>query len=120
VSAAESETQDQGKSIVHGSQLASIEAADGRPKPLWIHDGGLLDEDPRFLAVQLDRRPERGRTGTCRGWRDENRTQGNELIGLDDDRVTGTSLLTPACASRRRQAEYIAANHFSRAISGRG
>jgi hypothetical protein len=97
-----SEPHDQGKSIVYSSKLVGIETSRGTAETLRIDNGGLLDEDPRFLAVQLDRGPERGRTGTCRGWRDESRTQGYELIGLDDDRVAGTLLLTPACASRRR------------------
>lgn len=34
------------------------------PQALRIDDGGLLDEDTRFLVLELDRRPERGWTGS--------------------------------------------------------
>lgn len=115
-----SETQDQGERIVHGSKLIGVEASSGTAEALRIDDGGLLDEDARFLPVKRDLRPERGWTGACRRWRDEGRAQADELIGLNDDRMACAPLFAPACASRRRQAEYLTANHFSRAIPARG
>jgi hypothetical protein len=56
----QSETQDQGKGIVHGSKLVSVEAAGGTPEALGIDDGGLLDKDARLGSVKLDRRTKRG------------------------------------------------------------
>jgi hypothetical protein len=87
---------------------------------LRVDHRGLLYKNSRFVAVELDRRSERGRPGTDRGWRNEGRAQRHELVRLDDDRVAGAPLLTSACASRRRQAEDLATNHVSRAIPVRG
>ncbi len=57
--------------------------------------------------------------GTRRGGRDQGRTQPHELVGLDDDRVAGTALLSSTRASRSRQPEDLAANHVSRVLRGR-
>jgi hypothetical protein len=48
----ESEAEDQGKRVIHGAQLVSVETSRGPSKSLRIDHGGLLNEDPGLGPVE--------------------------------------------------------------------
>ncbi|MDX6588903.1 MAG: hypothetical protein QOI84_177 [Solirubrobacterales bacterium] len=54
--------------VVHGPKLNDTETPCGAPEALGVgvYDRGLLDQDPRLVAVKLDRRSERGWPGSDR------------------------------------------------------
>lgn len=66
------------------------------------------------MSSDRDRRTEGRRPRTSRGGCDESRAQLEELVRLNDDRITGASLLTPTSIARRRQSKDLASNHLNR------
>jgi len=106
-----SEPEDQRERIIHGAQLVGFEAPGGVPEALRVHDRRLLDEDTRPLVIELDRGAKARSPGCCRCRSDERSAQVQELVGLHHDCIACATLLMPACASRRRQAEDLAADH---------
>lgn len=99
--------------FVDGAELVRVKAPGGTAEPLRINDRRLLDEDAGLLAPEADRRTKARRPGSGRGGRDEDGAEIEELVGLDDHGVTSPALLVPARATRRREAEDLAADHFS-------
>lgn len=92
----QSEAQDQGKGIVYGSKLVGIEASGGISQALWIDNDSLLHQNTGLVAVQTDGWAKRGWTRAGRGRRHEGRAQCHELVSLNDDRISGASLLPSA------------------------
>jgi hypothetical protein len=113
------EAEDEHERLVNGAELARVEPPGGVAESLGIDDRRLLNEDARLLTLQRDRRAEARRPGTRRRGRNEQRAEIEELVGLNDDGIPSSALLAPARASRRRQAEDLAANHLSRAAAER-
>jgi hypothetical protein len=113
------EAEDEHERLVNGAELARVEPPRGAAESLGIDDRCLLDEDARLLTIQRDRRTEARRPGTRRRGRNEQRAEIEKLVGLNDDGIPSSALLAPARASRRRQAEDLAANHLSRAAAER-
>jgi hypothetical protein len=109
------EAEDEHERLVDGAELARVEPPGGAAESLGIDDRRLLDEDARLLTLQRDCRAEARGPSTSRGGRNEHRAHIEELVGLDDDGIASSALLSPARASRRRQAEDLAASHLSRA-----
>jgi hypothetical protein len=105
------EAEDDGERRVQVAELTRAQPA-GRPAQAFRTDGGrLLDEHARRCSCQFDRRPPRPRWGRCRGWRYEHRRQGEKLLGLNDDCISGAPLLAATRASRNPQAEHFASHH---------
>lgn len=109
-----SEAEDKHEGIVDGTKLVRVETPGGAAEALRVDHRRLLDENPRLMALERDRWTEARRARTGRRRRDENRTEVEELVRLDDHRVPRPALLVAARASRRRQAEDLAADHLSR------
>jgi hypothetical protein len=107
------ETEDEHERLVDGAELTCVEASSGPAESLWVDDRRLLDEDACLLALERDRRAEARRPGARRGGRDEDGAEVEELVALDDNRVTSPALFVPAHAARRRQVEELAADHVS-------
>src|SRR4029077_15001726 len=95
------------QSLVHGAQLARTKPS-GRPsESLRVHNRGLFDKDACLGASETDRRTEARRAGLCRGWSDEHGGEIEELVSLDDDRVTSATLLV-ATGTPRPHASGVA------------
>ena len=76
-----------------------------------VHDGRLLDEDPRLGSVEVDCRAEARwvRAGGCR--RDERCTEPEELVSLHDDGIASAALLMATRRARGRESEDLSADH---------
>ena len=107
---AASESEDEQQGLVERAELTRVEAPGGATEALWIDDRRLLDENTRLLAIDRDRQPKARRAGARRRRRDEDRAEVEELIRLDDDGVASPALFVAARASRRGQAEDLAAD----------
>jgi hypothetical protein len=89
-----------------------LEAPGGATEALRIDDGRLLDEDPGLGPSEIDGGPEARGEGARRRRGDEDRAQVEEFVGLHHDRVTSAALLAPARATRRRQPQHLASDHW--------
>jgi hypothetical protein len=105
------QAEDQREGLVDSAQLARLQATGGIAEPLRIDDRRLLDEHPRLLAAESDSWSEARRKGTRRGRGDDHRAQPEKLVRLDNDGITGATLLTTATSAWRRQMKDLAANH---------
>jgi hypothetical protein len=108
-----SEPEDEREGLVDGAEFINFEASGGAAESLWVDDRRLLDEDACLFSLERDRRTEARRPGARRRRRNENGAKTEELVGLDDNRVTSPALFVPARATRRRQVEELAADHVS-------
>ena len=108
-----SEAEDERESLVDSAELVYLKPSGGAAKPLRVDDRRLLDEDACRLSSERDCRTEGRRPCAHRGGRDENSAEVEELVGLDDNRVTSPALFVPARATSRRQMEELAADHVS-------
>jgi hypothetical protein len=108
-----SESEDQHERLVDRAELTCIEAPGGPTESLWVDDRRLLDQDACLLALERDRRAEARRPSARRGGRDEDGAEVEELVSLDDNRVTSSALFVAAAAARCRQVKELAADHVS-------
>jgi hypothetical protein len=104
--------EDEHERLVHCSQLGHFETTRRTSETFRIHDRGLLYQDPRLGAVHPNDRSKARGPGASRGWRDEDRTQAEQLVRLDDYSVACPPLLVPACSLRCGEAEELASHHL--------
>ena len=108
------QAEDEHERLVNGSKLVRVKSSCGSTEPLGIDDGRLLDENARLLPRDRDRRSEARCTGTSRSRGHEHGAQAEELVGLHDDRVTGSLVCMPARVPGRRESERFSTDHVSR------
>jgi hypothetical protein len=110
---ARSETEEEHERLVDGAKFGCVEASSGPAESLWVDDRCLFDKDACLLVLEGDRWAEAGRPGACRGGRNEDGAEVEELVGLDDNGVAGAALFVPAHVASSRQVEQLAADHVS-------
>ena len=99
------EAEDEHEGFIKGAQFGRVEASGRSTEALGVDDGGLLDKHTRLLPIERNGRADAGRPGACRGGRDEDGAEVEELVGLDDHGVAGAALFVPAGCARGRQPE---------------
>ena len=106
-----SEAENEHESLVDRAQLVRLEPPGCTAQSLRVDDRRLLNEDACFSALETDRRAEARRVGARRSWSDEHSAEAEELVSLNDDRVTCTALLVPAHAAVSGETEDLAPDH---------
>ena len=112
------EREEEPERAVDSLHLCGIESAGRRTQPLRIDDGRLLDEHARLRPQQLDRRSEGGRP-RARGRRcNEYGAEPQEVVGLNDDRVARSALLSASHTPSSGQAKDLATDHGQCSTAG--
>jgi hypothetical protein len=111
VSLLDVEREHEGQRVIDRGHLSSRKVPCRAPEALKINDRRLLDQHARERSVEIHLGTEGRGSGTCRGRCDEDGTQAEELVSLDDDGKSCAALFMTAHGARRRQPEHIPADH---------
>ena len=90
------EYQQQG--ILHGTQLVMRQVSSSLAQRTCVHGGNHLAKDLRRLVLDRDLWVKAGSEHRARRWADDDCGEGEQIVGLDDHRVTAALLNVTAFA----------------------